>query len=133
MSDLNYLVKLYRTKEIVVNVNKMKCFRQTALRPTNKQQSRRNRAEDKLVTLETYGTRYTKPDSQKLLLDGTEKDITKNLTQDPDFDPYHHSRTRTSTCDVTNVTESGSASLKYPVGNQTDEYHRDVDDTPPSK
>ena len=82
------------------------------------------------MTLETYGTRYTKPDSQKLLLDGTEKDITKNLTQDPDFDPYHHSRTRTSTCDVTNVPESGSASLKYPVGNQTDEYHRDEDGTP---
>jgi len=131
LSDLNYLVKLSRTKEIVVNVNKMKkCFRQTALRPTNKQRSRRNRAEDELVTLETYGTRYTKPDSQKLFSDATEKDMTENLTQDPDFDPYHHSNTRTSSCDVTNIPESGSASLKYPVGNQTGEYHRDVDDTP---
>ena len=31
-SDLNYLMKLSRTKEIVVNVNRMKrCFRKTAL------------------------------------------------------------------------------------------------------
>ena len=131
MSDLNYLVKLSRTKEVVVNVNKMKkCFRQTALRPTNKRQSRRNRAEDETETLETYGTRYTKPDSQELHSDATEKDITENLTQDPDFDPHHHSSTRTSTCDVTNVPESRSAFLKYPVGDQTDDYHRDVDETP---
>jgi hypothetical protein len=32
LSDLNYLMKLSRTKEIVVNVNRMKrCFRKTAL------------------------------------------------------------------------------------------------------
>jgi hypothetical protein len=60
LSDLNYLVKLSRTKEIVVNVNKTKkCFRQTAVRPTTVQWSRGSRAEDKLETLETYGTRYT--------------------------------------------------------------------------
>jgi len=52
------------------------------------------------------------------------------LTQDPDFNPYQHSSTRTSSCDVTNVLESGSASPKYPVGNQKGEYHRDVDDIP---
>jgi len=62
LSDLNCFVKLSRTKEIV-NVNKMKCFRQTAIRPTTKQRSTRNRAEDKPETLETYGTRYTTPDS----------------------------------------------------------------------
>ena len=107
-----------------------KRFRPTALRPTNKQRSRRNRAEDKLVTLETYGTRYTEPDSQKLHADATEKDITENLTQDPDFDPHHHSSTRTSTYDVTNGPEDRSAFLKYPVGYQTDDYHRDVDETP---
>ena len=67
LCDLNYLVKLPRTKEIVVNANKMKkCFQQTALRPTTEQRSRRNRAEDKLETLETYGARYTRPDSQTL-------------------------------------------------------------------
>ena len=131
LSDLNYLVKLSSTKDIVVNVNKMKkCFRQTALRPTTKQRSTRSRAEDKPETLETYGTRYTRPDSQTLLSDATEEDITENLTQDPDFELYHHSRTRTSRCDITNVPESGSASSKYPVGNQTGEYHWDVHDIP---
>jgi hypothetical protein len=131
LSDLNYLVKLSKTKEIVVNVNKMKkCFRQTALRPTTKQRSTRNRAEDKLETLETYWTRYTRPDSQTLLSDATEKDMTENLTQDPDFDPYHHSSTRNSSCDVTNVPEIDSRARKYPIGNQTGEYHREVDDIP---
>jgi len=58
LSDINFLIKSSRTKEIVVNVNKMKkCFRQTALRPTTELRSRRNRAEDKLETLESYGTR----------------------------------------------------------------------------
>jgi hypothetical protein len=56
--------------------------------------------------------------------------MTENLTQDPDFNPYQHSSTRTSSCDVTNVPESGSASPKYPVGNQKGEYHRDVHDIP---
>ena len=46
------------------------------------------------------------------------------------MEPYHHSRTRTSSCDVTNVPQRGSASPKDPVGNQTGEYHRDVDDIP---
>jgi len=56
LSDLNYLVKLLRTKEIVVNVKKMRCFRQTAIRPKTKQRNTRKRVEDKLETLVTYGT-----------------------------------------------------------------------------
>jgi type IV secretory pathway VirB9-like protein len=36
LSDLNYMVKLSRSKEIVVNVNNMKkCFLKSALRPIN--------------------------------------------------------------------------------------------------
>ena len=84
LSDLNYFVKLSRTKEIVVNVNKMRtCFRQTALRPTTKQWSTRNRAEDTLQTLATYGTRYRRPESQTLLTEATDKDMTESR-----FVPY---------------------------------------------
>ena len=105
-------------------------FSTDRLTTTTKQRGTRNRAEDKLETLETYGTIYTRSDSHTLLSDATEKDMTENLTLDPDFDPYHHSSTWTSSCDVTNALESGSASPKYPVGNQTGEYHRDIDDIP---
>ena len=94
LSDLHYLVKLSRTKEIV-NVNKMKrCFRQTSIRPTTKQRSTRNRTEDKPDTLETYGTRYTRPHSQTPHSGATQKDIMENLTQDTDRENYHLSRTR---------------------------------------
>ena len=82
------------------------------------------------MTLETYGTRYTRSDSQTLHSDATEKGMTETVTQDPEFDPYHHSNTRTSSCDITNGPEDRSAFLKYPVGDQTDDYHRDVDETP---
>jgi hypothetical protein len=131
LSDLNYLAKLSRTKEIVVNVNKMmKCFRQTALRPTTEQWSTRNGAEDKRETSETYGTRCTRLDSQTPHSDTTEKDVTENLTQDPDCEPYHHSCTRASSCGNAEVQEGGSVSPKYPMGNQTGEYHGDVGDSP---
>jgi hypothetical protein len=57
LSDLNYLVKLSRTKE-VVNLNKMKtCFRQKAVRPSTHRRSIRDMTGDNLETLETYGTR----------------------------------------------------------------------------
>jgi hypothetical protein len=94
LSDLNYLVKLSRTKEIVVNVNKKKkCFQQTAIRPTTVQRSTCSKAEDKLENVETYGTRYTRLDSQPPHSDAMERHMTKNLTQDPDCERYHHSRT----------------------------------------
>jgi len=131
LSDLNCLVKLSKTKEIVVNENKTKkCFRQTALRPTTEPRRRRNRAEDKLETLETYGTRYTRPDLQNPFSDAARKDATENLTQDSDFEPYHHSHTRASSCEATDVQEGRNASSKYHVGKQTGECHRDVDDSP---
>ena len=128
LSDLNYLVKLSRTKEIVVNVNKMKYLRQTGLRPTTKPQRRHNRAQDKLETLETYGTRYSRPDSQTPLSDATREDMTETLTQDLDSEPYH-ARTRTSNCEVTKVQEGGSESPTHPVGRQAGEYHRDMYDS----
>jgi hypothetical protein len=131
LSDLNYLVKLSRTKEIVVNVDKMKkCFRQTALRPMIKQRSMRNRAEDKLEMSETYGTTYTRPDSQTPHSGATERDMTENLTQDTDCKPYHHSCTPASSCGNAEVMEGGRALLKYPMGNQAGEYHQDVGDSP---
>ena len=131
LSDLNYLVRLSRAKEIVVNVNKMKkCFRRTALRPTTEPRRRINRAEDNLETLETYGTRYTRPDLQHPLSDATRKDATENLTQDSDFEPYHHSHPRASSLEATDVQEGRNATSKYPVGKQTGECHRDVDDSP---
>jgi len=92
LSDLNYLVKLSRTKEIVVNLNKMKkCFRQTASRPATEQRSTCNRAADKPETLEMFGTRYTRPDTQTPHSDETVKDVTESLTQDPDSEPYLNS------------------------------------------
>jgi len=130
-TDLNYLVKLSRTKEIVVNVNKMKrCFRQTSIRPTTKQRCTRNRAEDKPETLETYGTRYTRPDSQTPHSSAIQKDITENLTQDTDREHYHPSRTRPPSCGDAEVQEGGSAWSKYPTGTQAGEYHRDVGNSP---
>jgi transposase InsO family protein len=92
LSDLNYLIKLSRTKEIVVNVNKMKCFRQT-VQPKTVQWSTRSRAEDKLETLETYATRCTRPDSQPPHSDAMKRHMTENLTQDPDCERYRHSHT----------------------------------------
>ena len=80
LSGLNYLVKLSRNKEIFVNANKMKCFRQTALRPRTEPRRIYNRAQDKLETLESFGTRYSRPDSQIPLSDATREDTT-------DFDP----------------------------------------------
>jgi hypothetical protein len=129
LSDLNYLVKLSRTKEIV-NVNKMKCFRQTALQPTTKQRDTHNRIEDNPETLETYGTRYTRPDSQTPHLGATEKDITDDLTQDTDREPYRQSRIRPSSCGGAELQEGGSALSKYLIGNQAGEYHGDVGDSP---
>jgi hypothetical protein len=88
LSDLNYLVKLSRTKEIVVNVNKMKrCFRQTAVRPTTQRRSISDMTEDNLETLETYGTRYTRPDAPTDHLDTSTKDVTGISTQDYDATP----------------------------------------------
>jgi hypothetical protein len=131
LSDLNYLVKLSRTKEIVINVNKTKkCFRQTTLRPTTQQRSTRIRAEDKLETLEMYGTRYTRLDSDTPHLDATEKNMTGDSNQDTDRKTYHHSRTRASSCGEAEVQVGGSASPRYPMGNKTGEYHRDVGDSP---
>jgi hypothetical protein len=122
-------VKLSRTYEIVVNVNKMKkCFRQTASRPTTEQRSTFNRAEDKSETLETYGAIYTRPDSQTIHSDATEKDMTENLTQDSNCETYHHSHPRTSSCGNAEVQVDGIATPKYPMGNQTGEYRRDVGD-----
>jgi hypothetical protein len=99
LSDLNYLVKLSRTKEIVVNVNKMKkCFRQTIVRPTIAQRSTRSRVEDKPDTLETYGTRYTRPDSHPPHSDSMERHMTEDLTQEQDRERHRLSRTRASSC-----------------------------------
>jgi len=99
LSDLNYLVKLSRTKEIVANVNKMKrCFRQTALRPTSEQGTTCNRAEDIQETLEMYGTRNTTADEETHHSDATEVDMTETLTHDSDCEPYHQSHPRTSSC-----------------------------------
>ena len=129
LSDLNYLVKLSRTKEIVVNMNKMNCFRQTALRPTTEPRRRQNRAQDKLDTLETYGTSYSRPDSQTPLSDATREDTTETLTQDPDFEPYHHARTRASNCEATKVQEGGGESPTLPKGKPAGEYNRDLYDS----
>ena len=107
-----------------------KCFRQTALRPSTEQRSTSSRAEDKLETSETYGTRYTRLDSQTPHSDVTEKDMIENLPQDPDCEPYHPSHTRASSCGDAEVREGGSASPKYPMGNQAGEHHQDVCDRP---
>ena len=88
LSDLNYLVKLSRTKEIVVHVNKMKCFRQTASRPTTEQRSTCDRAANKPESLEMYGTRFTRPDIQTTHSGETVKDVTEF---DPGSEPYHNS------------------------------------------
>jgi len=129
LSDLNYLVKLSRTKEIVVNVNKMKkCFRQTALRPSTEQRNTSNGSEDKLDTLETYGTAYTRPDSQTSHSDASENDPIENLTQEPDCETYDPSHTRASSCGDAEIHEGGNASPKYPTGYQAGEHHQDVGD-----
>jgi hypothetical protein len=52
LSDLNYLVKLSRNKETVVNVNKIKKFFREA-----RQQRERIMTRDEPETLEVYGTR----------------------------------------------------------------------------
>jgi hypothetical protein len=130
LSDLNYLVKLSRAKEIVVKVNKMKkCFRQTALRPTTGAKRRHNKAQDKLETLDTYGPRYSRLDSQTPLSDATREDTTETLTQDPDFEPYHHTRTRASNCEATEIQEGGGESPTHPVGKPAGEYNRDLYDS----
>jgi len=97
---------------------------------TTKQWSTRNRVEDKPETLEVYGTRYTRPDSQTSHSGVTEKDMTENLIQDTDREHYHPSRTRPSSCGDAEVQEGGSALSKYPMGTQASEYHRDVGDSP---
>jgi len=43
--------------------------------------------------------------------------------------PYHHSRTRASICEATEVQEGGNASPKYHIRKQAGEYNRDVDDS----
>ena len=56
LSDLNYLAKFSRNKEIVVNVNKMKkCFRQKILGPEARQQRERIMTRDEPETLEVMG------------------------------------------------------------------------------
>ena len=105
-----------------------KRFRQTALRPSTEQRSTSNRVEDKPETLETYGTRQTRPDSQTPHSDATEKDMTEDLIQDPDCESYNPSHTRASSCGDAEVHEDGIASPKYPMGNQAGEYHQDVVD-----
>jgi len=110
LSDLNYLVKLSRTKEIVVSVNKTKkCFRQTALRQPTEQRSTCKRAEDKSETFEINGTRYTRPDAQTPQSDATEKDVTESLTQDPDCEPDYHYHPRASSCGEAEIQEGGKA------------------------
>ena len=64
------------------------------------------------------------------LQDATRENTTENLTQDPDFEPYHHSRTRASNYEATEIQEGRSELPTHPVGNQAGEYHRDVDDSP---
>jgi hypothetical protein len=99
------------------------------VRLTTDQRSSRDLAEDKDETLETYGTRYTGQDSQTSHLDATEKDMTENLTQDRDCESYYHFRTQASSFRDAEEQAGGSTLLKYPKGNQTGEYHRDVGDS----
>jgi len=82
------------------------------------------------VTLETYGTRYTRPDSQTPHSGAAQKDIRENLTQDTDRERYHPSRKRPPSCGDAEVQEGGIALSKYPTGTQTGECDRDVDDSP---
>jgi hypothetical protein len=57
LSDLNYLIKLSRNKEIVVNVNEIKkCFRGSFWRPPTAQGKER-RGADVTDELETFGSR----------------------------------------------------------------------------
>jgi hypothetical protein len=131
LSDLNYLIKLSRAKEIVVNLNKMKrCFRQPALQPTTERRSVRDRTEDKPETLVTYGTRYTGQDVTTDHSDTDTNDVTEKSTQYTDSDRYHFSRTRTRNCGDADVQEGRSMSPTYPVGDQTAESHRGVGDHP---
>jgi len=52
--------------------------------------------------------------------------IRQTLTQDPDFEPYHYPRTRTSNCEATEVQEGGGESPTHPVVMQAGEYHLDL-------
>jgi hypothetical protein len=129
LSDLNYLVKMSRSKEIVVNVNKMKsCFRKTASRPTTERRRVRDTTEDKRETLETYETRNTGPDAPTNHSDTNTKDVTGNSTQDMDSDPF--SRTRTFSCGDAEVRGSRSTSPTNLVVDRTAERYRDVGNSP---
>jgi hypothetical protein len=85
MSHFNYLVKPSRAKEIVVNVNKMRYFRQPALRPKTERRSVRYWALDKPTTLETYVTRYTGQDATTDHLDTDTNKVIGKSTKDTDF------------------------------------------------
>jgi hypothetical protein len=90
----------------------------------------RKRTEDKPKTLEMYGTRYTRPDSKTPYSGATEGDMTDNLTQDTDREPYHHSHIRPSSCGDVELQKGRSTLSKYPIENQASEYHQDVGDSP---
>jgi hypothetical protein len=47
-----------------------------------------------------------------------------------DFETYHHSHTRASNYETTEIQEGGSELPTHPAGNQAGKYHRDVDDSP---
>ena len=67
----------------------------------------------KRMAQDTLGRTHKPP-----LSDDTREDTTENLTQDPDFEPYHHSQIRASSCEATDVQEDGNASSNYPVGSR---------------
>jgi len=55
--------------------------------------------------------------------------MTEDLAQDPDVEPYPHSRTRSSNCEATDLQEGGNASPEHSIGNQAGEYYQDVDNS----
>jgi transposase InsO family protein len=131
LSDLNYLVKLSRSKETVVNVNKMKkCFRQTASNPTTERRGVRDLAEDKRETLETHDPRYNGAGAMTDHSETNTEDVTGNPTQDIDDNPYSLTRTQTSSCRDVGGREGRSVSPTDLMENQTSESHQDVGDCP---
>jgi hypothetical protein len=100
LSDLNYLIRISRNKEVVVNVNKMKrCYRRVAPSPPTRgdiptqdpgEDGRQNMAELEEVTSLVPYDHFDNSGSFVPASPAVVEEETKGRTQDPTWDPGRH-------------------------------------------
>jgi hypothetical protein len=139
LSDWNYLVKVARNKNIVVNINKMKrCYRKVPPSPTAPTDIPTSASEENGGQEATDEERVTSPIPYNNLANGNSSapappeeinEEREDLTQDPTWEPGRRLETRTTTDDQSDLGQEPRA--RYWLRNRPADTQADHDVTPP--